>query len=76
MNMVNNTYPLGFRARLHHKDLRIALEAARDLGVTLPIGALVDQIENGIIGRGYGDEDMSVMARTLRELSGLDGPTR
>jgi 3-hydroxyisobutyrate dehydrogenase len=76
MNMVNNTYPLGFRIRLHHKDLRIALEAARDLGVTLPIGALVDQIESGIIGRGYGDEDMSAMARTLRELAGLDGSMR
>ena len=72
MNMVNNTYPLGFRARLHHKDLRIALEAARDMGITLPISALVDQIENGIIGRGYGDEDMSAMARTLRELAGLE----
>ena len=72
MNMVNNTYPLGFRTRLHHKDLRIALEAARDMGITLPISALVDQIENGIIGRGYGDEDMSAMARTLRELAGLE----
>ena len=72
MNMVNNTYPLGFRARLHHKDLGIALEAARDLGVALPVGALVDQIENGIIGRGYGDEDMSAMARVLRELAGID----
>jgi 3-hydroxyisobutyrate dehydrogenase len=72
MNMVNNTYPLGFRTRLHHKDLRIALEAARDLGVTLPASALMDQIENGIIGRGYGDEDMSGMARTLRELAGLE----
>ena len=71
MNMVNNTYPLGFRTRLHHKDLRIALEAARDLGVTLPASALMDQIENGIIGRGYGDEDMSGIARTLRELAGL-----
>ena len=75
MNMVNNTYPLGFRTRLHHKDLRIALEAARDLGVTLPASALMDQIENGIIGRGYGDEDMSGMARTLRELAGLDDST-
>ena len=75
MNMVNNTYPLGFRTRLHHKDLRIALEAARDLGVTLPASALMDQIENGIIGRGYGDEDMSGIARTLRELAGLDDST-
>jgi 3-hydroxyisobutyrate dehydrogenase len=75
VNMVNNTYPLGFRVRLHHKDLRIALEAARELAVTLPVSAMVDQIENGLMGRGYGDEDMSAIARTLRELSGLDGPT-
>ena len=71
-NMVNNVYPLGFRIRLHHKDLRIALEAARDLEITLPIAALVDQIENGLVGRGYGDEDVSAMARTLREMSGID----
>ena len=70
-NMVNNTYPLGFRVRLHHKDLRIALEAARELAVTLPASALVDQIENGLIGQGYGDEDMSAMARSLRRLAGL-----
>ncbi len=75
VNMVNNTYPLGFRVRLHHKDLRIALEAARELAVTLPVSAMVDQVENGLMGRGYGDEDMSAIARTLRELSGFDGPT-
>ena len=74
MNMVNNTYPLGFRTRLHHKDLGIALAAARDLGVSLPAGALVDQMENGIIGRGYGDEDMSALARIVREMAGLDDP--
>jgi 3-hydroxyisobutyrate dehydrogenase len=71
MNMVNNTYPLGFRTKLHHKDLRIALEAARDMGITLPASALMDQIENGIISRGYGDEDMSAIARVFRELAGI-----
>lgn len=74
MNMVNNTYPLGFRTRLHHKDLRIALEAARNMGLTLPASALMDQIENGIIGRGHGDEDMSGIARAIRELGGI-GPS-
>ncbi len=74
MNMVNNTYPLGFRTRLHHKDLRIALEAARDMGATLPASALMDQIENGIISRGYGDEDMSAIARVIRELAGIISP--
>ena len=70
-NMVDNTYPLGFRVRLHHKDLKIALEAARELGVALPATALVDQLETGLIGRGFGDEDVSALARTIRELSGL-----
>ena len=71
-NMINNTYPLGFRIRLHRKDLEIALEAARELGVTLPISAYVEQIETGLIARGYGDEDVSAIARSVREQSGLD----
>jgi len=70
--MVKNDYPLGFRVRLHAKDLKIALEAARELGVTLPVSAQVEQIESGLIGRGFGDEDVSAMARSIRELSGLD----
>lgn len=71
-NMVDNHYPLGFRVRLHHKDLKIALEAARELGVALPATALVDAMETGLIGRGYGDEDVSAIARTIRELSGIE----
>ncbi|MGC8660070.1 MAG: NAD(P)-dependent oxidoreductase [Desulfomonilaceae bacterium] len=70
-NMINNSYPLGFRVKLHQKDLKIAIETARKLGVTLPVAALVDQIETGLIANGYGDEDMSSMARTIRELSGI-----
>jgi 3-hydroxyisobutyrate dehydrogenase len=70
--MIKNDYPLGFRVRLHAKDLKIALEAARELGAALPVTALVDQIESGLIGRGYGDEDVSAMARTIREMSGID----
>ncbi len=71
-NMIKNEYPLGFRVTLHHKDLRIALESARELGVTLPIAGFVEQIENGLISKGYGDEDISAVARSVRELSGLE----
>jgi 3-hydroxyisobutyrate dehydrogenase len=71
-NMINNRYPLGFRVKLHQKDLRIALETARKLGVTLPVAALVDQTENGIITNGYGDEDISAVARSIRKQSGID----
>jgi 3-hydroxyisobutyrate dehydrogenase len=71
-NMIKNNYPLGFKVQLHRKDLKIALAVARELGVTLPVSALVEQAENGLIGKGHGDEDISVIARSVREASGLD----
>lgn len=69
--MIANDYPLGFRTSLHLKDLGIALAMARELGVTLPVTAMAAQFENGLVARGFGDEDMSNLARTIRELSGL-----
>ncbi len=71
--MIRNDYPLGFRTSLHLKDLTIALELARTLGVTLPVTALAAQLEAGLVARGYGDEDMSNLARAIRSLSGLEG---
>ena len=72
INVVKNTYPLGFRVRLHHKDLKVALDTARELGVTIPTAALVAQIESGLIAKGYGDDDVSAIGRAIRELSGLE----
>ncbi len=71
-NMIRNDYPLGFRVRLHRKDLGIALASARDLGVTLPVSALVEQLETGLVACGHGDEDISAIARSIRRLSGLE----
>jgi 3-hydroxyisobutyrate dehydrogenase len=71
-NMIRNEYPLGFRVRLHRKDLAIAMDAARELGAFLPATALVEQIENGLIAQGYGDEDVSAVARTIRTSSGME----
>ena len=71
-NMIENSYPLGFKLRLHRKDLDIALEVARELGVTLPVTAWVEQAETGLIARGHGDEDISVIARSIRQASGID----
>lgn len=74
-NVVRNDYPLGFRVRLHRKDLGIALDAAREAGAPLPVAALVEQWETGLIARGHGDEDVSAIGRIVRGLAGLDdGP--
>lgn len=71
-NMIDNDYPLGFRVRLHQKDLAIALETARELGLPLPMAAYVEQVENGLIAKGYGDEDISAIARSVRDMGGID----
>ncbi len=71
--MIANDYPLGFRTSLHLKDLGIALELGRTTGTAMPVAALAAQLEAGLVARGYGDEDMSNLARAIRSLSGMEG---
>ena len=70
--MKDNDYPLGFKVALHRKDLGIALAMARELGASLPVSALCEAIEAGLIGQGHSDDDMSAVARSIRALSGLE----
>jgi 3-hydroxyisobutyrate dehydrogenase len=69
--MLENDYPLGFKVALHRKDLGIALGMARELGAALPVTALCEAIEAGLMGQGHADDDMSAVARSIRSLSGL-----
>ena len=75
--MLNDDYPLGFRTRLHRKDLGIALETAREFQVPVPIASLVATIEDALIAQGFGDEDMSNLARFVRQGAGVPaGPMK
>ena len=74
-NMREDRYPLGFRVKLHRKDLAIALQTAREVGLPLPVASYVATLEDGLIAQGHGDEDMSAMARTVRRNGAIpDGP--
>lgn len=68
--MIDDEYPLGFKLALHRKDLRIALEMAVSSGAMLPAAMLAAALEDRLIDGGHGDEDMSVLARAIRELAG------
>jgi len=70
--MKDNDYPLGFKVALHRKDLGIALGMAGELGAALPVSALAEAVEAGLIGQGHTDDDMSAVARSIRALSGLE----
>ena len=69
--MIQNDYPLGFKIALHRKDLGIALDMAREVGAALPVTGLTAEIENGLVRRGHGDDDISAVARAIRGWSGL-----
>jgi 3-hydroxyisobutyrate dehydrogenase len=67
--MIADEYPLGFRLALHRKDLGIAIEMAGETGVMLPTAMLAAALEDRLLDGGHGEEDMSVLARAIRELS-------
>ena len=61
--MVAGTFPLGFRMALHRKDLAIALAAAAEMGLELPVCQTVAAMEDALMAAGHGDEDVSALAR-------------
>jgi len=65
-NMVSGSYPLGFRTSLHLKDVRIALREATTMDLQLDVAQLVAGIEDELVGAGFGDEDVSNLARHVR----------
>ena len=69
--MIAGEFPLGFKVSLHLKDVVIALAMARESGVAMPVAAMAAQIENGLVAQGYGDDDVSALARAIRTWSGL-----
>ncbi|MCG5516089.1 MULTISPECIES: NAD(P)-dependent oxidoreductase [unclassified Ectothiorhodospira] len=66
--MIDRSYPPGFKARLHAKDMGIVLQTAADLGLPLPGTAQAAQWINAAVGQGYGEEDSAVIAEVLRRL--------
>lgn len=59
----------GFRVALHDKDLGIVQATARDLGVALPMAALVTQLMAALKARGDGGLDHSALLKLTRELN-------
>lgn len=68
--MIARAFAPGFRIRLHQKDLNLALESARALGVALPNTAMAQQLMNACAARTGGAEaDHSSLVKALEMLS-------
>ncbi|MCJ2037342.1 2-hydroxy-3-oxopropionate reductase [Methylobacterium sp. J-068] len=63
--MIKRTFDPGFRIALHQKDLNLALEGAKSLGLALPGTALAQQLFSVCAANGAGDKDHSALVRAL-----------
>jgi len=68
--MIKRTFGPGFRIRLHQKDLNLALQGAKELGVSLPQTANAAQLMQACAAHGMADLDHSALVRALELLAG------
>jgi 2-hydroxy-3-oxopropionate reductase len=67
--MIKRTFEPGFRIGLHQKDLNLALQGARALGVALPNTANAAQLMQACAANGMGNLDHSALVRALELLA-------
>lgn len=70
--MITANYTPGFKAKLFHKDLGIAMATLAGHGVPAPASAIVAQLVQAQIAAGRGDEDYAGMAEVIFELARLN----
>jgi len=67
--MIKRTFNPGFRIQLHQKDLNLALQGAKALGVSLPGTANAAQLMQACAAHGLADSDHSALVRALEILA-------
>jgi 2-hydroxy-3-oxopropionate reductase len=70
--MVKRTFDPGFRIELHQKDLNLALDSARALGVSLPNTATAQELFNSCAAHGGKAWDHSAMVKALEKLANFE----
>jgi 2-hydroxy-3-oxopropionate reductase len=70
--MIKRTFNPGFRIGLHQKDLNLALQGAKALGVSLPGTAHAAQLMQACAAHGLQDQDHSALVRALELLAKHD----
>src|SRR5215475_7344955 len=67
--MVKRNFEPGFRIELHQKDLNLALEGARTLGLSLPNTAIAQQMFSSCAAHGGSAWDHSALVRALEMMA-------
>jgi 2-hydroxy-3-oxopropionate reductase len=68
--MITRTFAPGFRIELHQKDLSLALDGAKSLGVALPNTSTTQQLFSACAANGGAREDHSALVKALELMAG------
>ncbi|MBL4930171.1 2-hydroxy-3-oxopropionate reductase [Tabrizicola sp. KVB23] len=68
--MIARSFAPGFRIKLHQKDLSLALDSARVMGMALPGTASAQQLMSACVAQGGAEDDHSGLVRALEGLAG------
>jgi 2-hydroxy-3-oxopropionate reductase len=67
--MIKRTFNPGFRIALHQKDLNLALQSAKEMGVALPNTASTQQLFSACVAAGGGGMDHSGLVKALETMA-------
>jgi 2-hydroxy-3-oxopropionate reductase len=68
--MIKRTFNPGFRIELHQKDLNLALEGAKAMGMSLPNTASTQQLFSACVANGGAAWDHSGLVKALEMMAG------
>ena len=67
--MIKRTFDPGFRIELHQKDLNLALQGARAMGMSLPNTATAQELFNSCVAQGGAKWDHSALVKALERMA-------
>jgi 2-hydroxy-3-oxopropionate reductase len=70
--MLDRNFKPGFKAWMHQKDLRIVMEEAHRLGLSVPAAAATAQMFNAMVGSGLGESDSIAALQLLERMSSAE----
>jgi 3-hydroxyisobutyrate dehydrogenase-like beta-hydroxyacid dehydrogenase len=68
-NIQNKTYPTAFPLKHMTKDAKFVVDTAYELGAPVPAAQMLLHLYRTGVAQGWGDEDISAIARVLEHLS-------
>jgi 2-hydroxy-3-oxopropionate reductase len=68
---LKGTFTPGFKTHLYAKDMRNVVATLAQHNVPAPVTAIVQQLLHATMAAGHGEDDNSVMAKTIFDLAGV-----